>query len=133
MNEKSQHNPEAGWPRSNGMRVPEGYFDDFRERMMAKIPTEVPAEAPAPRRTLWMKVRPYVYMAAMFAGIYLMLNIFTLGAGLRGQAKDDARSALLADVVNSGTMSYVDEYISMSDYDLYDDLYEAGYEVPEIN
>ncbi|MBR5639821.1 MAG: hypothetical protein IKW83_08670 [Muribaculaceae bacterium] len=29
--------------------------------------------------TLWVRLRPFVYMAAMFAGIWLMMNIFTRG------------------------------------------------------
>lgn len=131
MSDISKHNPKAALPKNNGMTVPEGYFDDFRKRMMDRIPAEVPAVASVPRKTLWMKVRPYVYMAAMFAGIYLMLNIFTLTTGLRGEKTDTASVPLLAEVVNTSTTSYVDDYISVTDYDLYDQLYEAGFEIPE--
>jgi len=126
--------PEKGWPKSNGMTVPEGYFDDFARRMMARIPDEVPA-ATEPKRTTWQIIRPYVYMAAMFAGVYLLMNIFTLTAGLRGQ-QAETQAPVLAELVNTGTASYVDDYLSMSDLgssddELYDELYEAGYEFPE--
>ena len=33
--------------------------------------------APAPQ-TFWGRVRPYVYMAAMFAGIWCMFKMFTM-------------------------------------------------------
>ena len=59
---------------SAGMSVPEGYFDSFAKNMEARLPyreeienPQAVAEAERPR-TLWQKVRPYVYMAAMFAG-----------------------------------------------------------------
>lgn len=125
-----KQDPEAGWPKTNGMTVPEGYFEDFANRMMAQIPQEPTVQAEEPR-TLWMRVRPYIYMAAMFAGIYLMMHIFTLTAGIGGSNAENATSDLLAEVVNNNTTSYLDDYISMSEYDLYDDLYEAGYEIPE--
>ncbi|MDE6366461.1 MAG: hypothetical protein K2L33_02645, partial [Muribaculaceae bacterium] len=72
----------------------------------------------------------YVYMAAMFAGVYLLMNIFTLTAGL-GPNTPDTSAPLFADLVNTNTAGYVDDYLSISDIDLYDDLYEAGYEIPE--
>ncbi len=31
-----------------------------------------------PPKTVWERIRPYVYMAAMFAGIWCMLKMFTL-------------------------------------------------------
>lgn len=134
MSTRYEHNPENGWPKSNGMTVPDGYFENFTRRMMQQLPDrERESESTSrPRRKLWLTIKPYVYMAAMFAGIYLMLNIFTLTTGLRDdQSAAATGGSLLAEVVNTGTSSYVDEYISMSDYDLYNDLYEAGYEIPE--
>lgn len=128
----SKSTPEA-LPKSNGMTVPDGYFADFKTRMMAQLP-DLPDVAEAPVRTRWQKLKPYVYMAAMFAGAYLMLNIFTISEKFRpGSAvmPEPASANLLAEVVNTGTLAYVDDYISISEYDLYDDLYESGYEIPE--
>lgn len=121
--------PKVELPRSNGLTVPEGYFADFTERMMAQLP-ESPkvVEAIKPKRTLWQKVRPYAYMAAMFAGIWLMMNMFTF---ISPSPQQSSAPILLADVSNTGTAEYVDDYLStMSDYDLYDDLYNDGFEVP---
>ncbi len=112
-------------PKSNGMTVPEGYFDDFQRRMMERLPAEVPVAEPAVR-SKWQMLRPYVYLAAMFAGIYLLMNIFTLTGGLTQTAVPQ-----FADVVNDQTLAYVDEYISYNDIDLYDDIYEAGLSLPE--
>ena len=68
--------------RRDGMTVPPGYFDDFATKMVSSLPERPEAEQPRviPRRTVWERVRPYVYMAAMFAGIWCMLKMFTLMA-----------------------------------------------------
>lgn len=54
----------------DGLTVPEGYFADFVKQMAASLPendlessqSESTLKAP---RTLWHRIRPYVYMAAM--------------------------------------------------------------------
>lgn len=114
------------FPKSNGMTVPEGYFDDFQRRMMANLPEVAPAAQTPARRSKWQIIRPYVYMAAMFSGIYLMMNIFSLTSGFNSAAQPE-----FADVVNDQTLAYVNDYISLNDIDLYDDLYEAGISLPE--
>lgn len=55
--------------------VPDGYFESFVTGMMETLPEspQVPKQAPM---TMWQRLKPYVYMAAMFAGIWLMMNVF---------------------------------------------------------
>lgn len=58
----------------NPFTVPEGYFDGLTGQIMAQLPArhiETVVE-----RTLWQRMEPWVYMAAMFCGISLMINIF---------------------------------------------------------
>lgn len=55
--------------------VPEGYFKSFKERMMESLP-EYPEKPKKPDLTLWQRIKPYVYLAAMFAGIWCMMQIF---------------------------------------------------------
>lgn len=130
MSNSNNKNISKEWPRSDGRTVPAGYFDDFAKRIMAQLPeTAVPAAQP--KRTVWQKIRPYVYMAAMFAGVYLMMNIFTLTAGLRGNDGGSDSSMLLAELTSPASAGYVDEYIAMNDTYFYDDLYESGCEIPE--
>lgn len=119
-----------GWPKTDGRTVPEGYFDDFARRMMEKLPESVPVIA-APKRTVWQKIRPYVYMAAMFAGVYLMMNIFTLTTGIRNMVNPTDTSMMLAELVNTDMTSYVDEYMETTSPYFYDDLYESGFEIPD--
>lgn len=68
--------------RRDGMTVPEGFFEDFAAKMSASLPVRPEAESATERmispKTVWDRIRPYVYMAAMFAGIWCMLKMFTL-------------------------------------------------------
>ena len=71
-----------------GFKVPEHYFDDFNKRMAESLP-EVKITPVDARPSMWVRVRPYVYMAAMFAGIWCMMKVFNnvpMAGRLRGEA-----------------------------------------------
>lgn len=69
--------------KQTGFQVPEGYFEHFTQQMVDQLPdieiTDVEAKP-----SLWVRVRPYVYMAAMFAGIWCMMQIFNHANGTAG-------------------------------------------------
>lgn len=61
--------------REGGWKVPDGYFGKLGEEIMTQLPPY--PEAPrVPKMTKWQRVRPYVYLAAMFAGIWCMMQVF---------------------------------------------------------
>lgn len=56
----------------NPFKVPENYFALFHEEIMNLLPEK---EFVAPRRvTMWDRVKPWVYMAAMFIGLYVTIQ-----------------------------------------------------------
>lgn len=57
-----------------GYTVPPHYFDNFRSKMMENLPEYKVAEQP--KLSAWQRVKPYLYMAAMFAGIWCMMKMF---------------------------------------------------------
>ena len=59
----------------NPFRVPENYFEDFTQELMNKLPEKEPILCLS-EPTLWQRVKPWVYMAAMFVGIMLSVRIF---------------------------------------------------------
>ena len=59
----------------NPFRVPEHYFDNFTEELMGKLPEKEPLPF-STEPTLWERVKPWIYMAAMFCGIMLSVRIF---------------------------------------------------------
>ena len=61
--------------KKNPFTVPENYFEDFTQELMNKLPVKeaiLPTEEP----TLWQRIKPWLYMAAMFCGIMLSVRIF---------------------------------------------------------
>lgn len=111
--------------REDGLTVPQGFFDDFAKRMAAELPERPELERPriAKPRTLWQKVRPYAYMAAMFAGVWCMLKMFTLMSNTNDPLSIEAHPALANAVSND---DFVDTYVidDLSRYDLYDSMME---------
>ncbi len=114
-----------------GMSVPDGYFESFAERMSASLPARPElesAEVSEARRdpaSFWSRVRPYVYMAAMFAGVWCMLQLFSMLAG-HGSLQPIESNPVLAKALASDefVMDYVyDDYES---WDLLDDMMEEG-------
>ncbi len=48
-------------------KVPEGYFEDFQARLNAKIDA---IEAKNKKSTLWIKIKPLLYVAASIIALY---------------------------------------------------------------
>ncbi len=120
--------------RRSGMTVPEGYFDDFASRMMEQLP-EHPSigsgTATSDKPSLWFRIRPYVYMAAMFAGIWCMLNIFkVIGSNSTDLTVDN--NPVVARALSND--SFVDEYYlyDLDDNEILEDMYDMGLSPDEI-
>ena len=60
--------------RETGYKVPDNYFNDVRRRIIADLPEYRVQEQP--KLSIWKRIQPYVYMAAMFAGIWCMMKMF---------------------------------------------------------
>ena len=112
---------------SAGMNVPDGYFASFAENMAAMLPerpelSQAPvAEAP---RTMWERLRPYVYMAAMFAGIWLMLQMFvSIDHGRSLAPVED--NPVLADALSTEDFVFDYVYPDLDERDIVDDMLET--------
>lgn len=62
----------------NPFRVPEGYFESFTSDLMSRLPEKEKTDI---RRepTTWERVRPWLYMAAMFIGAALIIRVASPG------------------------------------------------------
>lgn len=117
--------------RSDGTTVPEGYFADFASAMASKLPEKQPEQAPA-KRTLWMQVRPYVYMAAMFAGVWCMLKVFTLmSAPIDSNVFDT--NPILAEAVSDD--AFINEYVidDINQWDVIDEMISDGFDADDFD
>ncbi|MBD5232811.1 MAG: hypothetical protein HDS65_01390 [Bacteroidales bacterium] len=111
---------------SAGLEVPEGYFENFATRMAEMLPERPEIESStraevAEVRSFWQKVRPYVYMAAMFAGIWLMMQLFTNLSGA-GQLTPLSDNPVLANALSDD--SFVLDYIydDVNSWDIVDEM-----------
>lgn len=105
------------------MTVPEGYFDNFVAKMSESLPDEAPMALPEPKRTFWNKVRPYAYMAAMFAGIWCMMKMFGMLSGPGPDLTDINNYPGVKTALNDVT--FVNDYIypAVDSYELIEDIY----------
>lgn len=115
------------------MTVPEGFFEDFAAKMEAMLPERPEAEQPRriEHRTTWQRVCPYVYMAAMFAGIWCMLKMFTMmGPGNIDLSID--KNHILTDALSDDNFVY--EYIidDLNDSELFDEMYNDSISVEDF-
>lgn len=119
--------------RRDGMTVPEGYFADFSRRMAASLPERPELESPdsiavaGAQRTLWQRVRPYVYLAAMFAGIWLMLQLFTL-ISHPGDLRPMDANPVMAEAFSDDRfmLDYIVEDAGVDQWDLIDEMTQEG-------
>lgn len=109
--------------RRTGMTVPDGYFEDFNRRMADMLPQQEWENKPAPR-PLRVKLRPYLYMAAMFAGVWLMLHAVNI-------IKPSGEKSMMSDPVIAQAMdddSFMADYYmgEFDDYDIVNEMIDNG-------
>ena len=98
-----------------GFKVPENYFADFNQRMTEMLPdVEItPVDA---KPTMWQRVRPLIYLAAMFAGVWCMMQIFT---HFTDTSSMNSVGAVAEKLIND--KSNIDDFMmsgSVSEYDI---------------
>jgi len=101
--------------KDSGFKTPEGYFDEFNSRMTAMLP-DVEITEVDEKPSLWVTVRPYLYMAAMFAGVWCMMKVFT---GFKQNISTEQRVSEIATGIYMDNNA--DEFImsgGASDYDI---------------
>ena len=126
----TDRNPLSETDRRTGMTVPDGYFDNFNLRMAEMLPEQSWEASQVMDRTFWQRVRPFVYLAAMFAGIWLMMNMSTFFAPGLGDGMQLSAPESLAQLLSNIPENIVDDYTvsNLNTADLLDDLYSSGFD-----
>lgn len=101
--------------KESGFKVPENYFEDFASRMETILPQH--NVIPEVKPTLWNRFRPYIYMTAMFAGIWCMMWIFNDLAGVSDKAQYN--STIVAGFQNEDNLNEFMMFGGVSEYDIY--------------
>ena len=107
----------------NPFRVPDQYFEDFTQELMNKLPEKEPMTS-MPEITLWQRVKPWIYMTAMFCGIMLSVKIF-----VGNPSKDEFPVISQTEVENlpDEDLEIMIDHIMMDDYTLYQYLTDANF------
>lgn len=108
----------------NPFEVPEGYFDHLADQIIDRLPEKEMKVLPLQEEnSLWLKIRPWVYMAAMFIGAALIIRIGSWSLGSR-QAEDS--SYAYEEVISEEYLDISFEKAQMDGYSLYLYLAENG-------
>lgn len=59
----------------NAFRVPDGYFENLTSEIMNRLPEKEETAFEKKESTRWDRVKPWVYMAAMFVGAALIIRV----------------------------------------------------------
>ena len=74
--------------KDNPFKVPDGYFENLVPEIMKQLPeTEV---YEAKEISLWERVKPWVYMVAMFCGIMFGLRVMMKGRAVHSEITEKA-------------------------------------------
>ena len=109
----------------NPFKVPEGYFENLTSEIMAFIPEETRTKV-VKMPTLWDRMKPWAYMAAMFVGAAMLIRIGS-------SSNEPAITNQLALDDNELEMEYISTIVDgamMDDYSLYmflSDMNEENY------
>ena len=108
---------------SNPFRVPDHYFENFTQELMNKLPEKEPMPLMS-EPTLWDRVKPWLYMTAMFCGIMLSVKVFV------GEPQKDefpAISQTEMERLPDEDWEIMIDRIMMDDYTLYQYLTDANF------
>ena len=98
-----------------GFKVPENYFADFNKRITEMLP-DVEITPVDVKPTMWQRIRPIIYLAAMFAGVWCMMQVFS-----NFTASDNLNSVRAVAEKLQDDKGNVDDFImsgAVSDYDM---------------
>ena len=112
----------------NPFKVPEGYFENIVPEIMKQLPEAEVQESGEIR--MWEKVKPWVYMVAMFCGLMFGLRVMMMDKPL---SRDTVSSNVsMTDTVQGIPDEYIDPILDqamMDDYTLYMYLTDADIEI----
>lgn len=104
--------------RKTGMKVPDNYFSDFSTKMEFLINAEEKVEADsAPKISIWNKVKPWMYLAAMFVSFVVVFKVFLVN---ENNVANNTANASLTEKQNMFEQALI---APVNDYDVYEYLF----------
>lgn len=104
--------------------VPQGYFENLTQNIMASLPEQESIYSSKIIVTPWMRIRPYLYAAAAFAGLF-----FCIKAAVGINSRNNEAQVAQAEETTIYSDEYIDSFLEtamVNDYTLYYTLVESG-------
>ena len=120
----------------NPFTVPENYFARFNNEIMSRLPEK---EITAPKTvSMWDRAKPWVYMAAMFMGLFFSIQVLTKnGANRQREAANQAASIqsqhLIDEYWSTVKISEEEFYQYLEDQVVKDGYYDLMYNQTNLN
>lgn len=114
--------------KENPFKVPEGYFENVIPEIMKQLP-EI-EEQGQDEVTLWERVKPWVYMVAMFCGLMFCVRVMMMDNS--AQTDNNIVSVSMNDTLQNIPDEYIEPILDqamMDDYTLYMYLTDADLEI----
>ena len=114
MNEEEYLKSKVG--NRNPFTVPEGYFEQLAQQVMDRIPAATQEVKPAPKKTVFKQLRPWLYAAAC-----VCVGVFTAGVLFNSQNDNSKELEQMATLEQENINYYSDNYIDEeADYAMFD-------------
>ncbi|MDR2691630.1 MAG: hypothetical protein LBB73_04935 [Dysgonamonadaceae bacterium] len=104
--------------KTDPFKIPEDYFENFIADIMSKLPDR-PVEQ-AKTIGLWEKVQPWIYMAAMFAGIALMIELFVK----KPDGRQERESIYASEGLNLNSANDIEDFYRYYEDELIQTVYD---------
>jgi hypothetical protein len=103
----------------NPFSVPDGYFEQMTSELMDKLPEKKPVIAEMKEASRWERLKPLLYMAAMFVGAALIINVATFRSGGSTAADTTAQTEISEAEQEDRYICEMADGAQMDDYSLY--------------
>lgn len=107
-------------------KVPEGYFENLTSEVMNKLPEKEKVNLKEVPVTTWTRMKPFVYLAAMFVGAALIIRVAS--SDHKPEADDATVAPPDTEVVSDQMIDVAVDATMMDDYSLYVYLNDANAE-----
>lgn len=111
--------------KKNPFTVPEGYFESFTDKLMEQLPEKESQEVP--ETGMWQRIKPWVYMAAMFCGLMLSVRVFV--GEKAGNTPEEIPENISVSELPDELIDPIFNQTMMDDYTLYQYLTDADTEI----
>lgn len=102
--------PEKGGTE-NPFRIPGGYFENLTSEVMGRLPVKEKPAILRKKTAMWEKIRPWLYMAAMFIGAWLIIRI----ARTQGGYENDMEIKYINTVLDNSMLDDYSLYVYLAD------------------